>query len=284
MSQGFDSITIELLSPLATRLTAMTPEDIQVLAECFAMLRDSCDLATLNQPGPNVSARTFMGSAKVISRIPPKAMAALGLNSRLQNPSPRYLLHAGPDQDVLPTAALLIENPQAFENAVTAGLAQKMSLICTFGFALSYVGEITQGEADYQGRNEPIVLQRCGHKRSVTELFNMDHLYFWGDLDIGALKIYLACRQATPRLQLSGIYKAMEMLISDPAQSHPYADIFDKEGQARMFAFPDQVIGIEPAVRSLFKRCAYRGVDQEIVKSEDIARFGETPYLSEVCK
>lgn len=277
-AEGFDAAAIDLLSPLASRLAGMTVDDIQVLAKCLATLRDSSGLDTLNHSGPNVSARTMMGSAKVISRIPPKAMALLGLDSRLLSPSPRYLLHAGPDQDAAPAATLLIENPQAFENAVVAGLADRMSLVCTFGFALSYVGQVLPGGTTHQRRGEPLVLQRCGRKRSIAEIFGVDQLHFWGDLDIGALKIYLACRSAAPTLQLSAIYRAMEGLLLDPMRSHPYAEIFDKEGQARLSAFPEQAVDIEPSVHGLFKQCAHRGVDQEIVSVADIARLGCMPY------
>lgn len=278
MAEGFDAAVIGLLLPLASRLAGMAVEDIQVLAKCLATLRDSSGLDALNHAGPNVSARMMMGSAKVISRIPPKAMALLGLDSRLQSPSPRYLLHAGPDRDAAPAATLLIENPQAFENAVVAGLADRMSLVCTFGFALSYVRQVWPGGATYQRHGEPLVLQRCGRKRSIVELFGGAQVYFWGDLDIGALKIYLACRSAAPTLQLSAIYKAMEGLLLDPMRSHPYAEIFDKEGQARLSAFPEKTVDIEPAVQALFKQCAHRGVDQEIVNVADIARLGGMPY------
>ncbi|MCH8618142.1 hypothetical protein [Undibacterium sp. TS12] len=276
--QGFNEVMVALLMPLASRLTGMTTGDVQILAKCLATLKGSDKFHELSDVGPNVSARMVMGSAKVISRIPPKAMALLGLHSHLHSPSPRYLLHAGPAANVESTSTLLIENPQAFENAVASGLADRMSLVCTFGFALSYVGQVWPGSLEDKQQGELHVLQRCGSKRSIAELFGAPQVYFWGDLDIGALKIFLACRSAIPTLQLSAIYKAMEGHLLDPMQSHPYAEIYDKEGQARMFAFLDQTIEVEPAVHALFKQCARRGVDQEIVSVADIALLGGMRY------
>lgn len=278
MREGIEGTTSTALLPLASRLMGMAAEDIMALAKCLASLRDCKGLDASTDVGPNVSARTMMGSAKVISRIPPKAMGLLGLDMVLQSPSPRYLLHAGPELPAPPTETLLIENPQAFENAVAAGLANTMSLVCTFGFALSYVGQVWQRGTMSQKHGEPIMLQRCGRKRSIAELFGAAKVYFWGDLDVGALMIFLACRSAVPALRLSAIYHAMEPLLQDPLRSHPYAEIFDKEGQARLSAFPEQATEIEPEVRALFKRCSHRGVDQEIVHLADIARLGDASY------
>ncbi|GAC1609790.1 MAG: hypothetical protein NVS3B3_17090 [Aquirhabdus sp.] len=219
-----------------------------------------------------------MGSAKAVSGIPAKAIPQLGLDTRLQIPSPRYIIHAGPDQLTAPEATLFIENPQAFENAIAAGLAARISLVCTYGFALSYLGQSTLKAPNVLAHERPIVLQRCGHLRDIEEILEAPQILFWGDLDIGALKIFLACRAGTPALQLSGIYKVMESLLEDPTRSHPYADIFDKIGQSRMSDYPEQVKDLDRNVKALFVRCAHRGVDQEVVDASDIARFGGIPY------
>lgn len=278
LKEGFDSEAIGPLAQIASRFAGMAEADIRTLAKCFSDLRKLTQIRALDGSGPNVSARMLMGSAKVISRIPIKAMALLGLDTNLQVPSPRYIIHAGPDQSTAPEITLLIENPQAFENAISAGLANKMSLVCTFGFALSYFGQSKLNGASVQMYERLIVLQRCGRRKDVAELFGAPQIHFWGDLDIGALMIYLACRTATPNLQLSAIYTAMEPLLEDPMRSHPYAEIFDKEGQSRLSSLPDHAMDLEPSVRALFRRCAHRGVDQEIVGESNIALFGGLPY------
>jgi hypothetical protein len=278
LREGFNADAIASLNHMSSRLDGMAEADIQVLAMCLGTLRNAFRNRVPDDSGSNVSARAIMGSAKVISRIPAKAMLLLGLDASLQNPSPRYIIHAGPDQAVRPDITLLIENPQAFENAVIAGLADRMSLVCTFGFALTYLGHLKPIGAMTKLHEQPIVLQRSGRYRNVAELFNAPQIQFWGDLDIGALKIFMACRSAAPNLQLSAIYKAMEPLLLDPIRSHPYAELFDKEGQSRLSAFPEQVTNLEPGVQALFRRCVHRGVDQEVVDKSDIAQFGGLTY------
>lgn len=276
--EGFDTDAVNSLSQMSSRLAGMVDKDIQALAKCLSGLRESARLRPLDGPGSNVSARMIMGSAKVISGIPAKAIALLGLDVRLQIPSPRYVIHAGPDHLAAPDATLFIENPQAFENAIAAGLATRMSLVCTYGFALSYLSQSTLKMLNVPAYERPIVLQRCGRLRDIDELFEAPRILFWGDLDIGALKIFLACRAGMPALQLSGIYGAMESLLDDPMLSHPYADIFDKIGQLRMSDYPEQVKDLDQNVKALFARCARRGVDQEVVDASDIARFGGLSY------
>ena len=276
--EGFDAEAINSLNQISSRLTGMVDTDIQALAKCLANLRESARLRLLDGPGSNVSARMVMGSAKVISGIPAKAMALLGLDACLQRSSPRYVIHAGPDHLAVPDVTLLIENPQAFENAIAAGLAARVSLVCTFGFAISYLGQSILTGPEVLPHERPIVLQRCGRLRDIAALLAAPRVLFWGDLDIGALKIFLACRAGTPALRLSGIYRSMEALLDDPTRSHPYADIFDKFGQSRLSDYPEQVEELEQNVKTLFTKCARRGVDQEIVDVHDIAQLGDLTY------
>ncbi len=219
-----------------------------------------------------------MGGSKVLSYLPPKALAMLGLDAAIQTPSPRYVIHAGPNQSSSAQGTLLIENPQAFENAVTAGLSRTMSLVCTYGFALAYLGQARIFLPECPEHARPIVLQRCGQARSLTEIFAAKSIYFWGDLDVAALRIYLACRAAVPHLRLSAIYRSMEGLLGDVSTSHPYASVFDKDGQANMAGGMGVNNAASEKVSALFERCLHRGIDQESVSIQDIALLGQQPY------
>lgn len=283
-SAEFDAETISALIPMGFRLAGMTAPDIVTLAGCLASLQKAARLSSTHplESGFNVSARSIMGSAKVISFIPAKAMAALGLDPSLQTPSPRYVIHAGPTQGSIAEATLLIENPQAFENAVAAGLCEHMSLVCTFGFAISYLGQPKLLHAECLAHERPIVLQRCGQCRDLADIFSARTIYFWGDLDVAALKIFLACRSIAPSLQLSAIYASMEHCLDIPARSHPYSEMYDKAGQIRMTANVEANIGVDPYTARLFARCSDRGVDQEVVDVQEIARYGRLAY-ADVC-
>ena len=125
------------LTGLFPALQGLSPEDLATLAHCLKRLTKAGSGA-LEDAGFNVSARHIMGGSKVLSRMSGRMLEAIGLPSRLHNSSPRYVVCAGPPD---PVATLLIENPRAFENAVRSGLAESAALICTFGFALSYLGQ-----------------------------------------------------------------------------------------------------------------------------------------------
>lgn len=275
--EGVNVDTVTAIAPISAKLSGMEEADIRALARCLSTLSRAARTDKCDGPGANVSARWVMGSAKVIARLPAKAMALLGLDTRLQLPSPRYVVHAGPSDSTPPAATLLIENPQAFENAIDAGLADRMSLVCTYGFALAYLGLPKSGSAALPAER-PIVLQRCGYPRTIDALLDAPELFFWGDLDIGALKIYQACRSGIPSLRLSGIYRAMEGLLDDPARSHPYVELFDKFGQSKLTDYPALARDIDASVRVLFAKCTRRGVDQETIGASDIARLGALPY------
>jgi len=179
-----------------------------------------------------------------------------------------YVVCAGPSN---PVATLLIENPRAFENAVCSGLGKSVALVCTYGFGLSYLGQAWTQEMHLVDR--PIQIIRDGEPDTLSQLLQAENVYLWADLDLAALSIYKSLKSAIPRLQFSAIYRVMVEMAKDLKQSHPYASVFEKDGQTTS---PSTMIETnDPIVNLLFESCKFRAVDQESVSEGDILLYGE---------
>ncbi|CAB5681887.1 Uncharacterised protein [Comamonas aquatica] len=254
------------LMPLHAKLVDLTGPDLVTLVGCLEAL-SSAGQTVLDDAGFNVSARSIMGGSKVLSGLDLKAMQALGLPARLKISSPRYVVCAGPSN---PVATLLIENPRAFENAVCSGLGKSVALVCTYGFGLSYLGQAWIQEI--HSEDKPIQIIRDGAPGTLSQLLQAESVYLWADLDVAALGIYKSLKSAIPRLQFSAIYRVMVEMAKDPKQSHPYASIFEKDGQVTS---PSSMIETsDPIVNLLFESCKFRAVDQEAVGEGDILLYG----------
>lgn len=254
------------LEPLHAKLNGLAGSDMATLVVCLEALGSHGEKA-MDGVGFNVSARSIMGGSKVLSNLDLKVMQALGLPARLKNSSPRYVVCAGPSN---PAATLLIENPRAFENAVCSGLGKSVALVCTYGFGLSYLGQAWIQEM--HSEDKPIQIIRDGAPGTLSQLLQAENVYLWADLDVAALSIYKSLKSAIPRLQFSAIYRVMVEMAKDPKQSHPYASIFEKDGQmastATIIETSDSIVNL------LFESCKSRAVDQEAVSERDIFLYG----------
>jgi hypothetical protein len=262
---SLSAVAKETLQPFFCKVSGLTFEDQTCLVACLAGLESG--KAGFDEAGFNVSARNLMGGSKVLSYLAPKMLQALGLPLRLYNSSPRYVVCAGPS---LPESTLLIENPRAFENAVRSGLGEFVALVCTYGFGLSYLGQAWRDDAHPQ--DKPIQIVRAGSPPSLDGILSAQSVFLWADLDLAALSIFMSLKSAIPQLKFSNIYRPMMVMVRDPFQSHPYAALFEKEGQTLMagadFDFDDP-FGLE-----ILSCCQKRGVDQEAVTKQDILRYG----------
>ncbi len=254
------------LKPFYSKVSDLSGADMVSLVDCLTELVSRGN-AGMDDAGFNVSARAIMGGSKVLSLIDAKVMQALGLPARLKTSSPRYVVCAGP---LAPKATLLIENPRAFENAVRSGLAETVSLVCTYGFGLSYLGQAWIGEL--HSEDKPVQIVRAGMPGSLLELLQADNVYLWADLDLAALSIYRSLKSGIPQLQFSAIYQVMIEMVKDAKQSHPYASIFEKDGQ--VFNMTSWIDAMDPVVNVLFESCKNRAVDQEAVGESDILLYG----------
>lgn len=142
-ASGMSEAAKDVFQPFFSKVGDFSGDDMVVLARAFANLEAGRGTA-LEDAGFNVSARNLMGGSKVLVNLAPKMLRALGLPTRLQTSSPRYVVCAGPSA---PEATLLIENPRAFENAVRSGLGEHVALVCTYGFGLSYLGQAWRDDA-----------------------------------------------------------------------------------------------------------------------------------------
>jgi hypothetical protein len=248
------------------KVSDLSSADMACLVDCLAVLA-SQGVVGMDGAGFNVSARSIMGGSKVISAVDSKAMQALGLPSRLKISSPRYVVCAGPPA---PVATLLIENPRAFENAVRSGLGETVALLCTHGFGLSYLGQAWI--EDMHSEDKPIQIVRGGTPGSLSELLLAQQVYLWADLDLAAISIYKSLKSAIPQLQFSAIYRVMMEMVKDAKRSHPYAAIFEKDGQV---SNTTSIVDVtDPVVNVLFESCKLRAVDQEAVSECDILLHG----------
>lgn len=258
----------EVLRPLFWRVSDLHAEDMDTLTRALARL-ESTDGSGISDAGFNVSARTIMGGSKVLANLAPKMLHTLGLPARLQTSSPRYVICAGsPNSE----ATLLIENPRAFENAVRSGLGEHVALVCTYGFGLSYLGQAWREDA--HDEEKPIQIVRAGAPGPLTSLLLADRVFLWADLDLAALCIFKSLKTTIPQLKFSGIYKAMIEMAQDPESSHPYAMIFEKEGQS--VGVVSACNSVDPFVQSIMTSCRSRAVDQEAVSEQHILEFGRT--------
>ena len=255
------------LEPFYVKVSDLSSADMASLAGCLAELA-SQDIVGMDGAGFNVSARAIMGGSKVLSALDSKAMQALGLPARLKTSSPRYVVCAGPPA---PVASLLIENPRAFENAVRSGLGETVALVCTYGFGLSYLGQAWI--EDMHSEDKPIQIIRAGAPGSLSELLQAQQVYLWADLDLAALSIYKSLKSAIPPLQFSAIYQVMMEMVKDAKRSHPYAAIFEKDGQTSNSISTHDATN--PLVNILFECSKLRAVDQEAVTERDILLHGE---------
>lgn len=256
-------------APFYTKVSDLSSQDMASLVECLANLASHRQTG-IDGVGFNVSARSIMGGSKVLAAVDSKAMQALGLPARLKTSSPRYVVCAGPPE---PAPTLLIENPRAFENAVRSGLGETVALVCTYGFGLSYLGQAWV--EDMHSEDKPIQIIRSGTPRSLSALLQAKQVYLWADLDLAALSIYRSLKFSIPQLQFSAIYQVMMEMVKDGKRSHPYAAIFEKDGQV---ASSTSMVDVsDPVVNTIYESCRTRAVDQEAVLETDILLLGKNP-------
>ncbi|MBB1077148.1 hypothetical protein HUU62_22335 [Rhodoferax sp. 4810] len=262
---GLSAVAKEALRPFFCKVGGLTFDDQVNLVACLAGLESGT--AGFDDAGFNVSARNVMGGSKVLSYLAPKMLQALGVPLRLYTSSPRYVLCAGPAK---PESSLLIENPRAFENAVRSGLGEFVALVCTYGFGLSYLGQAWRDDAHIE--DKPVQIVRSGTPPPLTDLLTAKRVFLWADLDLAALSIFKSLQSAIPQLRFSDLYLPMMEMAGNPMKSHPYALLFEKDGQAvngyATFEFDD------PFASEIMACCQSRGVDQEAVMESDILRFG----------
>jgi hypothetical protein len=210
------------------------------------------------------SAQHLLGSSKALKSLRPY-LAAIGADVEPTSAGRYYVITAGPAE---PDAVLLIENPRVFSAVADSASAKNILAVASYGYGLTMENF---GQRLLAG--EVIACPASGERPSLDVLVNGCPWYFWGDLDQEGLRIFQMLRQQLPMLKLSIAYEAMDALLDDHSQCHPYHPLFEKVGQrAATRIESDLDLGY------LISRCQNRAVDQEaIVPQLDDVDLG-APY------
>lgn len=260
---GLNESDAKTLAPCHDRLDGFSDSDMQDLARGLTVLK-STQIDERDTPRFVVSAKYLLGSSKLLGALPAPALRAFGIDVESFPDAIPQVIVAGPEN---PEAVLLIENPHSFEEAIAAGCSDRVALIVTYGYGLSRSGDAYGNSlTDAVEKADRLVpLIRKGNPPSPQILLNHPKILFWGDLDREGLRIYAYLRKGIPALRASALYlpmvEAMERGIS-----HPYAKAAAKERQGTIARAPEDVL-------SLIAICSDRGIDQETVCREAIARL-----------
>ena len=157
-----------------------------------------------------VSAQYLMGSSKLLDELPSSALRAFGISVDTFPSHPLYVVVAGCSS---PETVILVENPAAFEMAVSTKAMNQCAFVATFGFGLSksqedYGNQLACMVEDHFAK--AITLTREGSRcPSARELLNHPRITFWGDMDVAGVQIFLRLRKFIPALRLSALYQPM---------------------------------------------------------------------------
>lgn len=269
---GEDDVTA--LTPIADTLSDLSEIDMENLLDGLVKLRND-QTGLIGRPAFLVSAEYLLGSSKLLTNLPRRALKAFGIDPSRFPSHPLYVVVAGP---AAPDAVVLVENPAALERAVSTKAIERCAFIATFGFGLS------NAEEDYGNQlagmvedsfTHAITLRRAGSAcPDARDLLSHGNITFWGDLDPAGIEIYLRLKKTVPKLRLSRLYKPMTELVAHPKQSHPYVQSVGKERQTSM---SKSDLDGDTAASWLRGLCTSRGVDQEAVSVSDIENLAQLP-------
>lgn len=264
---GLDPNDAEALIPLGDSISDFPEIEMAHLLRGLLELRlDQEKLA--GQPAYLTSAEYLLGSSKILTSLPKRALKAFGISVDQFQAHPLYVVVAGPRD---PAVVVLVENPAAFEMAVATEAVKHCAFVATFGFGLS------KAQEDYGNQlvsmvddrfNTSITLTREGSTcPPAKDLLRHPNITFWGDLDPAGIEIYLRLKRSIPGLELSALYQPMIEALQNTGSCHPYSKAVGKEGQqGRCVQCPDT----ETGARHLLELCRERGVDQEAVGQAEV--------------
>lgn len=184
----------------------------------------------------------------------------------------RYISVAGKKD---PDAVIIVENPHCFETAVRADESLQYSWISSYGFGIALekdlkYGELLIGNLTKENQETVILLTRKGSPEPLSALLSHKNLFFWGDLDLGGMQIFLKLQSNLPNLRLSGLYRCLTNEFKS-GNTHPYTKAVAKEGQ-RPFSVEN------PEIKELLDISLQGGVDQEVVWKDQIMALAGVGY------
>lgn len=255
------------LREVGSSLEGFSERDMIALIEGLVRLRNDQE-NLFGQQVFNVSARYLLSSSKLLSDLDSRAIQSFGIEVERFASRPYYVVVGG--NVTSPAATVLVENPVAFETAVTSAAGEKCLFVCTFGFGLSastndygnqLAGVVEHGSACVLNRSH-------GAAPTLQAILSHPIIQFWGDLDTAGMQIFCRLAAQIPHLALSALYHPMAQAIEVDVRRHPYVDAVGKAGQSRMI-----VQSAREDVRTLLHLCERCAVDQEMVSSEEIVEL-----------
>jgi hypothetical protein len=269
-NKGIVAHDLDALAPLSAKLASFSDSEMAHILDGLLHLRDNLS----EESGRHrflVSAKYLLASSKLLDVLPAPALRAFGISVELFPNHPLYVVVAGCSN---PEAVVLVENPAAFELAVTTHAIRTCAFIATFGFGLSKSQEDYGNQLAFMAEERfanAITLTRQGSScPTAKNLLNHSTITFWGDLDIAGIHIYLRLKKAIPNLRLSAIYEPMLASLGATGRSHPYVSAVGKSGQMTMTTHPEHT---DTSAQTLLSRCLLRGVDQEQVTASLIETY-----------
>lgn len=264
-SSGLHGTEIDALTPLADAISEFSETDMISLLGGLKKLRSEQE-GLNGQHTHLVSARYLLGSSKLLSGMPGRAVKAFGIDTDRFTTHPTYVVVGGCTH---PEMVVLVENPASFELAISTNASKQCAFVATFGFGLSKHNEDfglqLAGMAE-TGFGDSITLVRQGSSCPPAKmLLNHPKIVFWGDLDMAGMQIFERIATKIPHIQLSALYKPMIDAIQHADRRHPYAAATGsgKPGQ-KLFRSNRQ------DVQRILPYCEHYAVDQEVVLPEEI--------------
>lgn len=259
LSRNLDPALARALGDAGMNLVGLARNDMEHLLEGFLSLAADRDKLVGRDPY-EISAKYLLGSSKILAKFG-KALSAVGISDSSFGTRPRHMLGAGPARSQF---TLLVENPECFERLIELGLPDRITVIATYGYGITWSG------VGVEGRLDRIKIARVAGTPSPTlaEAVAAGTCSFWGDLDLAGLDIFIKLRRLVPNLALSALYRPMLTAVSDGATSHPYCGLVDKLGQI-------ETISNGSALTLLASACRRRAVDQEYVSDQDILSLAD---------
>lgn len=268
-NKGIVANDLDALTPLSVKLASFSDLEMSHVLDGLLQLRDNLP----DESGRHrflVSAKYFLASSKLLDVLPALALRAFGISVEDFPNHPLYVVVSGCQN---PEAVILVENPAAFELAVTTQAIKKYAFIATFGFGLSKSQEDYGNQLAFMAEERfanAITLTREGaYCPSARELLNHPMITFWGDLDVAGIQIFERLAKKIPQIRLSALYEPMIEAINDPHSRHPYVSAVGKSGQKEKCR--NQPLRQDAQFVQAY--CEQWAVDQEIVSGQDIEKL-----------
>lgn len=245
----------------------------KVLDGLIRLREDQSEL--IGSPAFLVSARYLRGSSKMLSKLGARAIKAFGIDLLQFTDHPPYVVTAGAAN---PDAVVLVENPAAFELAVTTSAVDRCAFIATFGFGLSKTsedfGNQLAGMVEERFSSAVTLVREGSCTPSARELLAHPNITFWGDLDIAGIAIYERIAKHLPNLRLSALYGPMIKAVEVEDNRHPYVSVVGKPRQAMFQTTRSDAL-------TMLSYCHEWAADQELVTVSQIEELAGEPLIIE---